>query len=664
MWRSYIRALTSGIAAALVNLAGAVAADDSETPRQPASARSLYDWTGFYAGGHVGYARGNASTTLSNATPASESAAFGSLYGGVQAGYNYLFSSRVLLGVEADMSFPNYLSADNVAASRTTATTDVVHKIDYIATLRGRLGYAFDRWLVYGTGGFAFTQARFEQTPGVIDDQDRRLQTRTGWTAGGGVETAIAPSWTARVEYLYSNFGHIDVVFPSGTRYSSAFDIHTVRLGLNLHDDRSREKPVGAKTGEAPFGEFKNWELHGQTTYIQQGYGAFHSPYLGTNSFTPWAQTRNTWTSTAFLGFRLWEEAEFYYSPELLQGFGLHDTTGAGGYPNGEAQKSNFAFPRYQTSRLFYRQTFGLGGAEEKLESAPNQLSGKAKISRLTIQVGKFPVSDYFDGNSYARDPRKDFMNWSIWAAGAFDYSADKVGLSYGAVADFNQKNWALRGGYFLLPSEPNGSQFDMHVFRRGGYVIELETRYQLFSRPGKLRTIGWLNNGIAGSYRETLDNPALNLDIAQTRRERIKYGYVINFEQSVTDDIGLFGRWSWNDGKAEIISFTDIDSSLSFGTSIKGRAWGRPNDTVGIAAAFNGLSRDHKDFIAAGGLGILIGDGRLNYRQETVLESYYSLAVMKDVALTFDYQLLTNPAYNADRGPISIFSGRVHAEF
>ena len=131
-----------------------------------------------------------------------------------------------------------------------------------------------------------------------------------------------------------------------------------------------------------------------------------------------------------------------------------------------------------------------------------------------------------------------------------------------------------------------------------------------------------------------------------------------------MSEEVGLFGRWSWNDGKNEIMSFTDIDSSLSFGTSIKGTSWGRPNDTVGIGAAFNGLSNDHRDFLAAGGLGVLIGDGRLNYRQERVLEIYYALGVMKDVSLTFDYQLLANPAYNADRGPISIFSGRVHAEF
>jgi high affinity Mn2+ porin len=280
------------------------------------------------------------------------------------------------------------------------------------------------------------------------------------------------------------------------------------------------------------------------------------------------------------------------------------------------------------------------------------------------LQVGKFSVIDEFDGNAYAHDPRKDFMNWSIWASGAFDYAADKLGLGYGATAELNQKQWALRGGYFLMDAESNSNNFDMNIPRRGEYVVELETRYSLFGQPGKLRTLGFVNSDFSGSYRETLNNPALNLDISQTRRGRIKYGYALNVEQAITDDIGLFGRWSWNDGTNEIMAFTDIDRSLSLGTSIKGTKWGRPDDVVGIAGAINGLSQDHRDFLAAGGLGPLIGDGQLNYRHERVLETYYAYALNKALTFTADYQLIVNPAYNADRGPVSIFSGRLHAEF
>jgi high affinity Mn2+ porin len=366
----------------------------------------------------------------------------------------------------------------------------------------------------------------------------------------------------------------------------------------------------------------------------------------------------------------VWEGGELYYNPELLQGFGLHNTTGAAGFPNGEAQKSNFEYPRYSTSRLFLRQTVGLGGEQESIESSYGQMAGKKDISRLTFQLGRFAVHDVFDANAYASDPRSDFLNWSIWAAGAFDYPADRIGLTYGGLAELNQKYWALRVGYFLAGNEPNANEFDMDVFRRGGYVTELETRYSVLSRPGKFRVAVWADTYFSGSYREAIDMVLANPDldptdaIRQTRRARTKYGYYLNFEQSVTDDIGIFGRWSWNDGKNEISAFTDIDSSLSFGASITGKAWGRPDDKIGVAGAINALSSDHRDYIAAGGLGILIGDGQLNYRREKILETFYAMNMMKGLALTFDYQFMMNPAYNADRGPISIFSGRLHGEF
>src|SRR5262249_13537080 len=157
----------------------------------------------------------------------------------------------------------------------------------------------------------------------------------------------------------------------------------------------------------------------------------------------------------------------------------------------------------------------------------------------------------------------KDFMNWAMWAPGAWDYAADKIGLTWGATVELNQKDWALRAGYFLMDKESNSNDFDMNLFRRGQYVMELEERYKLFGHSGKLRIIPWVSSVFSGSYRETLDDPALNLDIAQTRKSRITYGYAVTVEQEVADDLGVFGRWSWNDGHNEIMSFADIDRSL-----------------------------------------------------------------------------------------------------
>ena len=587
---------------------------------------------------------------------------FGGPIGGLQAGYNIQLPSRIVLGFEADVSFPNYIDGNSVISTLATAKSYVVEQMDFVGSARGRLGYAAGPWLFYATGGLAFTGERYLNTPAIGNDE-KKLGMRLGWAAGGGVEYAFAPHWSLRLEYLYSQFQNASVQFDSGAAHASTLNFQSLRVGLNRKIDwPGNGSPLQLASLVDP--ESNRWEIHGQTTYLPQGYPGFRAPYTGANSLTPAPQAQATWSNSLFLNVRLWEGGELYYNPELLQGFGLNDTVGAGGFPNGEAQKSNFPYPHYNTSRLFLRQTFGFGGEQEELASAPGQLGGKVDVSRLTVQAGKFAVIDIFDGNAYAKDTRKDFMNWSMWAPGAFDYSADKVGLTYGATAEFNQKQWALRAGYFLIDGTSNSNNFDMRVFQRGNYVLELETRYSLFSQPGKLRTIAWLNSAFSGSYRETLNNPALNLDIAQTREGRIKYGYVFNLEQALTDDIGLFGRWSWNDGKTEIMAFTDIDASLATGLSIKGTRWGRPDDVIGIGGAINALSKDHRDFIAAGGLGVLIGDGALNYRRERIFETYYAYALNKQITLTADYQLITNPAYNADRGPVSVFSGRFHGEF
>ena len=626
------------------------------TPEQ-----AVFDWSGIYFGAHAGFGSGRSQGLLADPAPVRANSDFGGMIGGVQAGYNRQLSSGVVVGVEGDISFPNALISNSIVSTLATANTSVTEQTDYMATIRGRLGYASGHWLLYATGGLAFAGERFLNMP-AIGSNEKILNTRLGWAAGAGAEYAFAPDWSLRLEYLYSRFEDADIRFASGTRLASTLDFGSLRVGLN----RKIDWPESGRKLKTQLSdpESDRWEIHGQSTYLAQGYPAFRALYSGPNSLTPAPQAQATWSNSLFLNVRLWQGGELYYNPELLQGFGLSDTVGAGGFPSGEAQKSNFPYPHYNTSRLFLRQTFGFGGEQEELASGPTQLPGKVDVSRLTIQLGKFAVPDIFDGNAYAKDARRDFMNWAMWAPGAFDYSADKVGLSYGATAEFNQKQWALRSGYFLIQSVANSSSFDTRVPERGTYVLELETRYSLFSQPGKIRTIGWMNSAYSGSYRETLDNPALNLDLSQTRTGRIKYGYVVNLEQALNDEIGLFGRWSWNDGKTEIMAFTDIDASLSLGASIKGTRWGRPDDVIGIGGAINSLSRDHRDFIAAGGLGILIGDGQLNYRRERILETYYAYALNRQFTLTADYQLITNPAYNADRGPVSVFSGRLHGEF
>jgi high affinity Mn2+ porin len=437
-------------------------------------------------------------------------------------------------------------------------------------------------------------------------------------------------------------------------------------VGLSYHFGAGDDGKTAGSDDRGPG----SWELHGQTTFIFQGYPPFRAPYQGANSLPGVGQSRETWTVSAFLGMRLWQGGELYYNPELLQGFGLSDTVGAAGFPNGEAQKSNFPFPRYNTSRLFLRQEIGLGGERETVEGDYGQLSGTKDVSRLTFQVGKLSVHDLFDTNDYAEDPRLDFLNWSIWAAGAFDYPADRLGLTYGVTAELNQAAWAARLGYFLVGNQPNSSVFDMNLFTRGGYVAELELRYAPYGKKGVAKLGTWLTSTFAGSYNDAVALAAMipgataDDTIGQTRQGRTKYGYYLNLQQEIGDDLGLFGRWSWNDGRSEIGAFTDIDASLSLGLQLKGSAWGRPDDRIGLAGAWNMISRDHSGFLAAGGLGVLVGDGRLSYAAENVVEAFYALQMIKGLTATLDYQLLINPAYNADRGPVHVFGGRLSARF
>jgi len=625
-----------------------------------------YDWTGFYVGAHVAYSMGRATSTLTDSSPSVVGNAFSSLYGGVQAGYNYVFPSRLLLGAEADITFPNFFENGTIFTAGTIQGTTVTDQIDYIATLRGRFGYAFDHWLIYGTGGLAWSQARFGETPGIASNEDKILLTRTGWALGLGAEVAIAPNWTARIEYLYDRFGTVAGVFPSGTSYQSVFDIQTLRLGLNYKLGVSAaDTPAHAGSDPWPIAP-DAWNIHGQFTFIGQGYPAFRSPYQGQNSLSGANQAKETVSATAFIGFRPWDGTDIYINPEITQGFGLSETVGVAGFPSFEAQKASFPMPRADVARVYLQQTFGLGGEQETIADGPNQIAGKEDISRLTIIAGKLAVTDFFDNNAYAHDGRTQFFNWNIDCCGSYDWTMDQLSYTWGAMAELNQKFWAFRAGYFLVPVVSNSDNLDTHV-PDGEYIGELELRYSLFSQPGKLRLMGWANRANMGSYAAALAEPltAPNYpDITLVRQVQTNYGFEANLEQAITDDFGVFSRASWNTGLYEIIAWTDCDESLSAGAQLKGTSWGRPNDKIGVAGVVEGLSGEARAYFAAGGLGILIGDGALNYRPEKILETYYSYSLNNWASLTFDYQFVADPAYNADRGPVHIFAGRLHAQF
>jgi high affinity Mn2+ porin len=435
--------------------------------------------------------------------------------------------------------------------------------------------------------------------------------------------------------------------------------------GAAWSEDRADQG--GAEPPSDKASDTKDWSTHFQFTAIDQGYPHFHSPFVGPNSLDPGPRTRETISGTAFLGRRLWEGAELYINPEVNQGFGLSHTLGVAGFPNGEAQKAGFNTPKPNVARLFLRQIFSLGGEKEQVGDDLNQIAGAVDVSRITVTVGKISQPDIFDTNQYAHDPRADFMNWSIWESAAWDYGADQKGYTDGLAVDLNQKNWALRAGWFFVPKVSNSRDLEPRFWKRFSSVIELETRHELWGQPGAMHYLVFANRAFMGKLQEAADLAATTgtpADIVPTRHDRWKAGFALNLEQAVADDVGVFSRFSWNDGRTEIMAFTDIDSSLTLGASLKGTSWGRPLDTVGVAGVINEISKAHRNFFAAGGLGILIGDGRLDYAPEGIIESYYALRIVKAVVLTVDYQFVANPAYDRDRGPVHIFAARFHTQF
>ncbi len=414
----------------------------------------------------------------------------------------------------------------------------------------------------------------------------------------------------------------------------------------------------------ASTGDAETYSFHGQFTAVEQFHPRFASAYRGANSMDPGNRGDETTDLTLFLGTRLWDGGAAYADPEVDQGFGLSNTLGVAGFPSAEAYKVGRAEPYVRLQRAFFRQVIGLGGETQADEPDANQLGGSHLADNITLTIGKFSVVDIFDTNSYAHDPKQDFLNWALVDAGAFDYAADAWGYSYGAAAEWTQSWWTLRLGGFDLSRVPNTTMLQRD-FSQFEAVTEAEERHELFGQPGKLKLLLFLNYGRMAKYEDAIRAAGGGTpDVAAVRRDMTRTGFSLNLEQQITPNLGGFARLSLNDGSKEAYEFTEINRSLSAGLALKGTYWDRPDDTLGLAGVINSLSGDARRYLAAGGLGILIGDGALSYGLEQTIETYYNFKVTQGVTLSADFQYIQNPGYNQVRGPISVFGGRLHAEF
>lgn len=415
--------------------------------------------------------------------------------------------------------------------------------------------------------------------------------------------------------------------------------------------------------------DFEEWTARFQTTYAWQTKPAMHADYSGTNSLRASNEKSYTATATAFLGFRPWQSGELYFNPEVTQGVPFSGLAGAGGFTNGELTRTAGSTPKIYRQRLFLRQTWGLGGGDEKIEGDLNIMAGTVDKNRLVLTLGNFSSLDVFDENIYAKDPRVHFMNAGFMAPLSYDYAADARGFGWGFAAEWYQDDWVLRLGRMTGPKEPNMLPIDKQITKHYGDQVELEHAHTLWNMPGKVRLLVWRNRAIVASFKDALDylqaNPGTEQAILNVRNgAKIKYGAGINVEQAITENLGFFLRAMKADGRTETYAFTETDSSIGTGFSLKGGAWGRGMDTLGIGYLHNTISKDRQRYLEAGGISFFIGDGRLNYHPEQVFETYYSLNVTKSLFVTMDYQHMLNPAYNADRGPANFYAVRLHAEF
>jgi len=676
--------------AALALCDPAAAADISALPTKAAAAPKpiAFDWDGFYFGGHFGYATGTSdwSATQPGAAPLAGTLdlfnsynAFngtGSYLAGLQAGYNFTLPSNFVLGIEGDLSAPatpTGLTGHQTFSSAAAGVADYSDTVRETGTVRGRFGHTWDNWLFYGTGGFAWSYDRLTRTQlggtpiggsAAPGDAESQLLWRLGWAAGIGAELSLASNWSAKIEYLATGFGRSSVTFPTGAQtFNSDLLLQSVRVGLNYHVNGDAAKSFLAQGPSAP--EMDNFNFHAQTTFIEQYAFPFSAPYFGPNSLRS-NEGRETWDVTFYAGFRLWEGAELWINPEIDQGFGLSGTLGVAGFTSGEAYKLGDAYPYARLPRMFIRQTFDLGGETQKVDAGINQFAGSQTSDRLVLTVGKFSVVDVFDTNKYAHDPRADFLNWALIDTGTFDYAADAWGYTYGAAAEWYHGDWTLRGGLFDLSVIPNSTDLDAK-FSQVQWIGELEHRHKLWGRDGKIAVTGFLTRGRMGRFDDAIElalatgGPA---DITAVRQYTSRGGVSANFEQEISDQLGIFARAGWANGNLEPYEFTDVDRTAAAGLQLKGKGWGRPDDTIGVAGVVNGISSVHQAFFNAGGLGILVGDGMLpHYGSERIIETYYSLPLYA-WRVTFDYQFIDNPGYNPDRGPVSVIAARLHSQF
>ena len=433
----------------------------------------------------------------------------------------------------------------------------------------------------------------------------------------------------------------------------------------------------------------ERWNAYGQLTYISSFKLPFQAPYTNANgsinSLVTDYERSFTATFTFFFGLKLWHGAEAYFVPEVISERPLSNLRGLGGsIQNFELQKGGSETPQVYRARTYLRQTIGLGGRRVVQDSNPLQLGTRVDSRRLVLTVGNFTILDIFDKNSVSGDPRQTFFNMAFMTYSSWDFPSDARGYSWGATAELYWDDWTARIGRITPPENPNQLPIDFRFWKFYGDQIELEHDHVLGGRPGAVRILGYHNHVNTGRFDDAIAafqaDPSKNAanctgfnygsgnftapDLCWVRRGNDKLGIGIDLEQYLSKDVGLFLRAMYSDGQTEVDAFNPPDRSLSIGALARGGPWRRPFDRAGVGVATSWISDIHAKYLAMGGIDGFIGDGHLRQGAEGIVEGFYSVNLLKAIWLAADYQLIWNPGYNVDRGPLHILSAKVHAEF
>ncbi len=463
----------------------------------------------------------------------------------------------------------------------------------------------------------------------------------------------------------------------------------------------AQDAPPAAASDEAPTlmriladkGEHdivnERWNVYGQFTYISSWKPSFSAAYTnlnGTpNSLLTTPERSFTGTATIYLGVRLWKGAEFYLVPELISEVPLSDLKGLGAaIQNSELQKGGAEIPQVYRSRAYLKQAFGFGGHPVVKESGQQQLGTTYDSRRLVIAAGNFSVLDFFDKNAFDLDPRDGFLGLAFMTYAAYDFAADARGYSWGGVVELYWDDWAVRYGRVTPPKNPNQLPIDFRLAKFYGDQMELEHKHKIHGQDGTVRALGYRNHENIGRFSDAIAafkaDPAKNAtactgfnygsdnanapDLCWVRKPNVKIGVGMFAEQFIGHDVGVFSRAMISDGKTEVDSYTSTDRSASVGMIARGSSWSRPRDIVGAGLNFGWISKEHAAYLALGGIDGFVGDGAIKAAAESTIDLFYSFNIKKSFWLTGDFQHVTNPAFNADRGPVNIFGLRIHGEF